>query len=190
MTKYNSTNIAGGGLKVAPDTVNLTFTFLGKEAGNTNYQLLWDNTVILTNTDSVPTTHSLVGYSTASSNGWVPLTFKTNGHHTGNPNAYIKNGTEVSANGGGLYMAFSEIFVGGGVHGGVLGETWIYAFFGDGLGDHDFDDMVVKIAAFSQPGGSSTSPVPLPPALVLFGSGLMGLVSLGRYRRRKAATRR
>ena len=178
-----------GSLKVAPDIVNLTFTFLGKEAGNTNYQLLWDNSVILTNTDSVPTTFPTAQYNTAP-NGWVPLTFKTNGLHTGNPNAYIKNGTEVSETGGaGLYMSFSKVFVGGGSDGGLLGESWVYAFFGDGLGDHDFDDMIIKILAYSQPGGSGNSPVPLPPALVLFGSGLVGLMSLKRYRRRKSATR-
>lgn len=178
---FNATNIVGGGLKVLPAVVDLTFTFLGKEAGNTKHQVLWGGNQILHNTDLVGKSVPKPGYDTGP-NGWVPLTFLTDGQYTGNAGSFIKNGTQVQEPNGspGLYMAFSEVFTGNGSNGGPLGSSWVYAFFGDGLGDKDFDDMVVKIFAYSKLGSPGAGPVPLPPALVLFGSALVGLTSLAR----------
>ncbi len=47
----------------------------------------------------------------------------------------------------------------------------VIALFGDGAGDHDYDDMAIRISV-----------VPLPPALLLFGGALLGLAWLGRKR--------
>ena len=59
-----------------------------------------------------------------------------------------------------------------------------YAFFDDGGGgnpaDADFDDMVVRITAVERAIGQ----VPIPGALILFASGLLGLTALGRRRMR------
>ncbi len=55
-----------------------------------------------------------------------------------------------------------------------LGDGSFIALFNDGGTDADFDDFAVKIAV---------SPVPLPPAVWLFISAILGLVSFTRIRR-------
>lgn len=55
-----------------------------------------------------------------------------------------------------------------------LGDGSFIALFNDGGTDADFDDFAVKI---------SVSPVPLPPAVWLFISAILGLVSFTRIRR-------
>ncbi len=55
-----------------------------------------------------------------------------------------------------------------------LGDGTFIALFNDGGTDADFDDFAVKIAV---------SPVPLPPAVWLFISAILGLVSFTRIRR-------
>lgn len=186
---YGNT-IANAGLKVAPFTVDLTFTFMGKEAGNTNQSIFWNSTELLSTGSSLGASKSVAGFNTQP-NGWVPLTFKTDGQYTGNAGSYITNGVgAVQSGGAGLYMAFSQVFTGDGSNGGVLGSSWVYAFFGDGLGDRDFDDMIVKIYAYSDPGASGSAgglEAPLPPALVLFGSALIGLGAMARRRRKQAS---
>jgi len=65
--------------------------------------------------------------------------------------------------GGSLSIAFAD-----------LGDGSFIALFGDGLGDNDHDDFAVKISA-----------VPLPPAIWLLLSAILGLVSFGRQRRKR-----
>jgi len=59
-----------------------------------------------------------------------------------------------------------------------LGDGSFIALFNDGGTDGDFDDFAVKIAV---------SPVPLPPAVWLFISAILGLVSFTRIRRTQNA---
>ena len=62
------------------------------------------------------------------------------------------------------------------VEGSLYGS--FIALFNDGGTDGDFDDFAVKI---------SVSPVPLPPAVWLFISAILGLVSFTRIRRERNA---
>ncbi len=59
-----------------------------------------------------------------------------------------------------------------------LGDGSFIALFNDGGTDGDFDDFAVKIAV---------SPIPLPPAVWLFISAILGLVSFTRIRRTQSA---
>lgn len=70
--------------------------------------------------------------------------------------------------GAGLSIAFA-----------ALGDGSFIALFGDGAGDSDRDDFAVKIAV---------SAVPLPPAVWLFISAILGLVSFTRIRREQKTT--
>jgi hypothetical protein len=56
----------------------------------------------------------------------------------------------------------------------VLSDTSVIVLFGDGAGDLDFDDLAVKI---------TVSQVPLPPAVWLLISAILGLVTFTRIRR-------
>src|SRR5262249_35810817 len=91
----------------------------------------------------------------------------------------VDGGNLNAINGGpianGLHVAF---FYGNALH------SIVYAFFDDGGAgpDADYDDMVVKIEAFN-----AALQAPIPSALVLFGSALLGLTVLGRRRRKSPA---
>ena len=145
---FTNANAAGGGLYVTPATsIELTFTYMGTEAGNTNFsdsQLSWDNTPLFNNmlTPVGTSVSSVANLGT----GLVPLLFRTLAEHTGGTVATAANGGPIAAV---HSIAFSEI---------LFGNT-VYAFFGDGLGDSDRDDMVVRISA---------TVVPLPAAGLLF----------------------
>jgi hypothetical protein len=110
------------------------------------------------------TTASIVG-STASAavgGGLVPFTFTT----TGGGGASATNGGPIASN---LSIAFAN-----------LGDGSFLAMFNDGGGpDADFDDLVVKV---------SVSQVPLPAAVWLLLSAVMGLVSFSTIRRRGSQT--
>lgn len=180
ISTFNAGNITSGGLFVTPSAVLIEFEFMGTEAGNTNsvdMQLSWNNTALFDNKVAVGYKTGLfaVDVSTSSPPGLVPISFQTNGAFTGNANAVIANGTSVTA-GSGLNLSFSEVF-------NSVAGSWVYAFFGDGLGDSDYDDMIVKIYAYSTGGG--VPEVPLPPAVILFGTALVGLTVLGRRRSRR-----
>ncbi len=157
----------GGGLGVSAGTT-LRFTFIGKEASALN-ALFSIGGATLTNNGGFNTTFTVV----QSAAGLLNFLFQTqeagmwddiNGNGSGNDTLGIVNGGNTQFSG--LSLAFSSIFNGG---------RSVYAFFGDGRGDVDFDDMVVRIDV-----------VPLPAtALLMFGA-LGGLGAL-RARRRKAA---
>ncbi len=157
----------GGGLGIS-SAATLRFTFIGKEAGAMN-ALFSIGGATLTNTGGFNTTFTV--YQTVA--GFLNFLFQTqegglwddiNGNGVGNDQLGISNGGTTQF--GGLSMAFSSIF--------NQGKS-VYAFFGDGRGDVDFDDMVVRIDV-----------VPLPAtALLMFGA-LGGLGAL-RARRKKAS---
>ena len=87
--------------------------------------------------------------------GIIPFSFATEG------------GTEVAANDGSIFPGLSIAFA-------DITPTSVILLFGNGAGDADFDDLAVKV---------SVSPVPLPPAVWLFLSAILGLVSFSRIRR-------
>lgn len=89
------------------------------------------------------------------------------------PFSFATEGPLSAFNGGpidlGLSIAFAD-----------LGDGTFLALFNDGGGgDTDFDDLVVRV---------SVSQVPLPPAVWLLISAILGLVSFSRIRRSSAKT--
>ncbi len=158
--------LIGGGLSL-DSAASLKFTFIGKEAGAQN-AVFSIGGATLTNTGGFNTSFT-VFQNVA---GFVQFLFRTaegglwddiNGNSVGNDILSINNGG--TADFSGLSLAFSSIFNGG---------KSVYAFFGDGRGDVDYDDMVVRIDV-----------VPLPAAGLLM-LGALGGLGLLRARRRKA----
>ena len=146
---------AGGGLLVN-SAAYVTFTFLGKEAGNSNaaIELIGGGTL---NDDTVGDT--LIFTQLVA--GFVNFMFQTNGAFG---DSITNGGASTLA---GLDMAFSSVFNGG---------QSVYALFGDGGGgnDNDYDDMLVRI---------DVAAIPVPAAGFLLLGALGGLAAL---RRRKA----
>ncbi|MFT6556631.1 hypothetical protein [Sneathiella sp.] len=151
VTVFNSTNTNEGLALSGPATVR--FDYLGKEAGYINKAIELAGFGILFSTDSdLPGTSSVTVSLTPNANGLLPFKFTTSG-----------GGGQEAENGNidnPLAIAFSALSNDG---------RSIIALFGDGAGDHDFDDMAIRISV-----------VPLPPALLLFGGALLGLGWLGR----------
>ena len=54
----------------------------------------------------------------------------------------------------------------------MINSSSLYLMFGDGFGDADFDDMVVRVDAVSA--------VPVPAAFWLFGTALIGFIGMSR----------
>ena len=176
---FNADNVSSSvGLFVSPQIVDVKFEYLGTEAGNDNQALIEFNGTPLfdTFTDTAGVTPAVTMTLDAGGNpGLLPFLFETMGNVAGTPFSIAANGGPIT---GGTEIAFSQVFtelVGG------LYYNYVYAFFEDWPDDHDFDDMVVKI--------SLVAPVPVPPALLLFGSGLAGLGFLARHRKQKAPAR-
>jgi hypothetical protein len=168
ITVYDPTHT--GGLFVAPQSVNISFQFIGHEASfvDTAWLLAFGNSVIFNN----QTSHSgdISGpllFNVGSNPGGVPFQFQA----PGGLNA-INGGTIAS----GLKLAFAQV-----------SSTVAYAFFDDGGAgpDSDFDDIVLRITA-SDPAGGGPGPTPIPAALPLFATGLGALGLLGWRRKRKA----
>ncbi len=154
-------NSAGGLFLDGKGTLN--FTFLGKDAGA-------QNAAVTTNGAKI-TNHNGRGASMSalqSGAGFINFLFETaeaswediNGNGTNGETLSIYNNGPSAFSG--LSMAYGVVFNGG---------KSVLAFFGDGRGDHDYDDMVVRIDL-----------VPLPAAgLMMLGA----LGGLGALRRKK-----
>ncbi len=147
----------GEGLKLlGTGSVTIQFEYLGSEAGNTNqaFEISTGSNFLFNNkTSSVGDTVNVV---LTASGGFLPFSFTTSG-----------GGGQIAENGyiqDPLAIAFSEL----------VNNYSTIALFGDGAGDHDFDDMAIRISV-----------VPLPAALPLYGAGVALLGFLG-WRRRKA----
>ena len=144
----------GGGLSLsAPSTVR--FTFLGKEAGATNNLVeLSSGGALFLNSDTSSAGDFI---DVADDGGFVDFLFNTDnlGGLDSIWNGGIADDTRLS-------LAFK-----------LVSATEAIAFLGDGAGDNDYDDMVIRIQA-----------IPLPASLLLLLSGVAGLG----YLRRRIAT--
>lgn len=152
------------------------FTYLGTEAGNTNFfdfsdsLVLNDGSFIFKNKNATNATVEFqfggTGGLPIPASGLLPFGFVTNGLHTSNAGAVADNAGDL---GSGMKLGFStQIFD------NAVGGDSILVFLGDGFGDSDFDDMVVGVGVFA---------VPVPPAAILLLTGLFGLGALKRLRR-------
>ncbi|MCG8493375.1 MAG: hypothetical protein MI743_17265 [Sneathiellales bacterium] len=154
VTVFNSTNDNEGLVLSGPSAVR--FDYLGKEAGYLNKAIELAGLGVLFSTNS-----SIAGVSSVTvqlapgTNGLLPFKFTT----SGGGGQEAENGNIENP----LAIAFSQISADG---------KSIIALFGDGAGDHDYDDMAIRISV-----------VPLPPALLMFAGALLGLGWLSRGRK-------
>ncbi len=154
VTVFNSSNSNNEGLALS-GTTQVRFEYLGKEAGYTNRAIELQGFGILFDTSVTPVGTSVTVTLSPDANGLLPFKFSTSG---GGTPADAENGNITNP----LAMAFSSIT-----------NNSVIALFGDGAGDHDFDDMAIRISV-----------VPLPPALLLFGGALFGLGWISKQRKK------
>ena len=153
VTVFNNSNTNNDGLALS-GTTQVRFEYLGKEAGYTNMAIELHGLGILFDTSSTVVGTSKTVTLSPNANGLLPFSFSTSG---GGAPASAENGNITNP----LAIAFSAIT-----------NNSVIALFGDGAGDHDFDDMAIRISV-----------VPLPPALLLFGGALFGLGWISRKRK-------
>jgi hypothetical protein len=152
---------AGDGIAVEGNA-NIVYTYIGKEAGSTNLFLGSDirsdiiAPIFVTGATAPGTTISTTG-----STGLLDFTFIGLGNCCVNhdPGAFINGGGAFGPNLG-LSLAVA-----------MIDQTSAYLMFGDGFGDADYDDMVVRV---------DVSAVPLPATVWLFGSALIGFIGMSR----------
>ncbi len=155
------------GLKLN-DMADITFTYLGKEAGNLNI-LFGTSEIFSTGIAAVNAALTLTGV-TADAGGFLPFSFTSEG--------------ALVATNGGPYASNSSIAF------KVLDDTQDYVkvlvMLNDPGADTDYDDLVLQIEARANKDGDPID-TPIPGGVVLLMSGLAGLGYMGRTRRSKKA---
>ncbi len=142
----------GEGVYLTHDS-RVTFEYLGTEAGNHNVS----STSQFNDFFSNKVTPVGSSYSEQQSAGALDFIFATNGAASGGiPGAY-KNATGTLGLGGLWLGVFLE------------SQTSAILMFGDGYGDTDFDDMIVR---------ATVAPVPLPAAVWMFVAALAGFAGI------------
>jgi hypothetical protein len=153
---------AGEGVGVT-GPASLTYTYIGKEAGSTNaFITAGSGPDMFLTADFLGFSGTVSGSTfetTQSSAGLLDFSFLGLGTCCVNP-GMITNGVGNLFPGGVLSFAVS-----------VLDESSLYLMFGDGAGDKDFDDMLVRV---------DVSAVPVPAAFWLFGTALIGFIGISR----------
>jgi hypothetical protein len=157
---------SGGGLGLRlNDIADITFTYIGKEAGNTN--ILFSGVEIFsTLTASGGAAFPVIPGVSA---GFLPFNFTS-------------NGTLVATNGGPFSLNSSIAFK---VITDTLDYVKVLVLLNDPGSDTDYDDMVIQIEAQAEK--RDIPQTPIPGGVVLLMSGLAGLGYMGRSRRAKKA---
>ena len=153
---------------------NLIYTYIGKEAGSTNAFLTSSTSSpdeLFLTANYGPFSGTVPGSSfetTMSSAGFLDFSF------IGLGTCCVEAG--VFTNGLGISEFDGESNDGLVLAAALISSSTAYLMFGDGFGDSDLDDMVVRV---------DVSPVPVPAAVWLFGTALIGIFG---FRRRKSQT--
>ncbi len=155
----------GFGLKLN-DMADITFTYLGKEAGNLNV-LFGTSQIFSTGAGEVNSALTLTGV-TADANGFLPFSFTSAGA------TVATNGGPYSGNSA---IAFKVLQDG-------IDYVKVLVMLDDPGADSDYDDMVLQIEARADKDGNIAT-TPLPGGVMLLLSGLAGLGYMGRARRGK-----
>jgi len=173
-------------------SVDITFTYFGKEAGFTNTALAMNGgtqTLFNTETSSIGDSHTLTFLNTGSIGPFfIPFIFSSSKDFQDpdpNPNnneSIANNGTATDVNGNpinNLELGFLQDLNGNLFTNGLgIVEGSTVAFFGDGFGDTDLDDLVIGI------GITGVTVIPLPAPVTLLISALLGLGLVSRMKRR------
>ena len=160
--KFNSGNDTNAGLRLnGPSSVK--FTYIGYEAGNFNTAVDFGPSggAMFNNHGQNASIFGDMVTVAFAGNFLLPFMFETNGAVAGSAGTATNHGEIM----GSMSLTFSQIFNNG---------RSVIAFFGDGAGDSDYDDLVMRIDV-----------VPVPAALPLFGTGLAALGFMGWRRKRQ-----
>ena len=145
---------------------DLVYTYIGKEAGSTNAFASSSSYFLTEDYMGVPGTDSGTSFATsASSAGYLDFTFLGLGTCCVAPGSFTNGSGSTNDYGFDVNLGLSLAVA-------SISDSALYLMFGDGYGDADFDDMVVKVEAMSA--------VPVPAAFWLFGTALIGFIGVSR----------
>ncbi|MGZ5897428.1 MAG: hypothetical protein ACXWJ6_14395 [Xanthobacteraceae bacterium] len=157
-----------GGLKVNGADANtfVTYTYLGTEAAYTNLFMVGASPVTLFQNHNVERVAGVASSLFSASNGFLSFRFRS--VDPGNKDAV--NGVSIDPQ---VQLAVA-----------LINPNLAYLFLEDIAqgGDHDFDDMVIRVDLIQRGGGNT--PTPVPGAAWLFGSAIAGAPGLRGWRRR------